>query len=84
MIDAHIKEGDIAVIQQQDYVDNGRIAAVMIEDILDEAALKIFKKSKTLTKLLPANKVYDPIILKGSQQKKINILGKLIGIVRKV
>lgn len=83
MIDAHIKDGDIAIIQQQDCVDNGQIAAVMIEDILDEATLKIFNKSKTLTKLLPANKAYDPIILKGPQQKKINILGKLIGIIRK-
>ena len=84
MIDAHIKDGDIAIIQPQEYVDNGQIAAVMIEDILDEATLKIFNKSKNLTELLPANNVYDPIILKGTQQKKINILGKLIGIIRKV
>lgn len=84
MIDAHIKDGDIAVIQPQDCVDNGQIAAVMIEDILDEATLKIFNKSKNLTELLPANKVYEPIILKGSEQEKINILGKLIGIIRKV
>ena len=84
MIDAHIKDGDIAIIQPQDCVDNGQIAAVMIEDILDEATLKIFNKSKNFTELLPANKLYDPIVLKGSQQKKINILGKLIGIIRKL
>ncbi len=84
MIDAHIKDGDIAIIQQQNFVDNGQIAAVMIEDILGEVTLKIFNKSKNLTKLLPANEVYDPIVLKGAQQKKINILGKLIGIIRKV
>jgi repressor LexA len=84
MIDAHIKDGDIAVIQPQNHADNGQIAAVMIEDILDEATLKIFNKSKNVTELLPANKVYDPIILKGSEQKKINILGKLIGIIRKL
>lgn len=84
MIDAHIKDGDIAIIQQQDYVDNGQIAAIMIEDILDEATLKIFNKSKNITELLPANKTYNPIILKGAQQKKIMILGKLVGIIRKV
>jgi repressor LexA len=84
MIDAHIKDGDIAVIHPQNHADNGQIAAVMIEDILDEATLKIFNKSKNVTELLPANKVYDPIILKGSEQKKINILGKLIGIIRKL
>ena len=84
MIDAHIMDGDIAIIQQQDYVDNGQIAAVMIEDLLDEATLKIFNKSKNITKLLPANTAYDPVVLKGSQQKKINILGKLTGIIRKV
>ena len=84
MIDAHIMDGDIAIIQQQDYVDNGQIAAVMIEDLLDEATLKIFNKSKNITKLLPANTAYDPVVLKGSQQKNINILGKLIGIIRKV
>ncbi len=84
MIDAHIKDGDIAIIQEQACVENGQIAAVMIEDILDEATLKIFNKSKSLTKLIPANKAYAPIVLKGAQQEKINILGKLIGVVRKV
>jgi repressor LexA len=84
MIDAHIMDGDIAIIQQQDCVDNGQIAAVMIEDMLDEATLKIFNKSENSTELIPANKAYNSIILNGPQQEKINILGKLTGIIRKV
>ena len=84
MIDAHIIDGDIAIIQPQNHVDNGQIAAVMIENILDEATLKIIKKSKDVTELLPANKAYNPIVLNGTQQNKIMVLGKLVGITRKV
>ena len=84
MVDAHIKDGDIAIIQPQDYVDNGQIAAVMIEGILDEATLKIFNKSNDSVELLPANKAYNPIVLKGTKQEKVRILGKLAGIIRMV
>jgi repressor LexA len=83
MIDAHIIDGDMAIIQPQNQIDNGQIAAVMVDNLLPEATLKILKKGKDFTELLPANKAYNPIILKGEQQDQISIIGKLVGIIRR-
>jgi repressor LexA len=65
MINAHIKDGDLAIIQPQSQVDNGEIAAVIIEDVQYEATLKIVRKKKRSTQLLPANRAYKSIVLKG-------------------
>ncbi|MFC1532130.1 transcriptional repressor LexA [Thermodesulfobacteriota bacterium] len=83
MLEAHIADGDLAIIQPQSQADNGQIAAVIVEDLLTEATLKIVKKKNGFTELLPANKAYKPIVLKGTQQNQIKIIGKLGGIIRR-
>jgi repressor LexA len=83
MIEAHILDGDVAVIRPQKRVENGEIAAVIVRDILPEATLKIIRRTRTTLTLKPANPVYAPLVFKGPQRRKVSILGKLAGIIRR-
>lgn len=82
MIEAHIQDGDIAIIRPQQEADNGSIVAVIIEGTEQEATLKIFKFTGDQIELRPANKIYDSFIFSGTERSRIKILGKLVGIIR--
>jgi repressor LexA len=76
MIDAHIADGDYVVIQRQTQARDGQIVA--IRDDEGEATLKTFFKEKNRVRLEPANKGMKPIY-----RDKVDILGVLVGVVRK-
>lgn len=74
---ARIYEGDLLLIRSQDEVEDGEIAAVLIDD---EAVLKkVYKQNNTLI-LQSANPDYAPIILTG-EETNIRIIGKLKKVV---
>ena len=76
MIDARIYDGDVVLIKAQSDVDNGDIAAVIIDD---EATLKrVYKKGGVIT-LVAANSKYEPIVYTPDEFKDIRILGKAVG-----
>ena len=77
MIDARIYDGDVVFIRQQDYVDDGTIAAVLIDD---EATLKrVYHLSDGRVELRAANARYAPIILGGENEtRSLRILGKAV------
>lgn len=76
MIDARIMNGDIVYIRQQPTVENGEIAAVLIDD---EATLKrVYISDNTLT-LVACNSKYQPFVYTGEQLNQIRILGKAVG-----
>ena len=75
MTDAGIFEGDIAFIKKQASAQDGDIVAALIGT---EALVKTFFLTKSGVKLVPANAKYQPIITKDAQ-----IIGKVVGIVRK-
>lgn len=77
MIDARIHDGDIVFIRKQSLVNNGEIAAVIIDD---EATLKRFYyyREKNLVILKPANSAYEDIILTGEQLDQVRVLGKAV------
>ena len=83
MIDAHIMDGDLAIIRPQKSVYSGQIAAVMVNDLLTEATLKIFKRRKGRIELYPANDKYGPIIFAGEDRARVVIVGKFVGIIRR-
>jgi repressor LexA len=83
MIEAHIMDGDLAIIRRQSRVDNGRIAAVLVEDVLTEATLKIIRRSPTALTLKPANSKYKSMVFRGRNRKRVKIIGKLVGVVRR-
>lgn len=75
MINAGIYDGDKIVLKQQSYADNGDIVAALIED---SATIKRFYKEDGHYRLQPENDTMSPIIVDNLQ-----ILGKVIGLVRK-
>ena len=77
MINARIFDGDIVFIKKQPAVDNGEIAAVVIDD---EATLKrvyYYKKENKLI-LQAENPAYAPLVYIGEELDHINILGKAV------
>ena len=76
MIDEHIADGDYVVIQRQFQARDGQIVAVRDDD--GEATLKYFFREKGRVRLQPANKAMKPIY-----RDKVDILGVLVGVVRK-
>jgi repressor LexA len=76
MIDEHIADGDYVVIQRQQTARDGQIVAVLDEE--GEATLKHFFREKGRIRLQPANKTMKPIY-----RDKVDILGILVGVVRK-
>ncbi|MBN2374572.1 transcriptional repressor LexA [bacterium] len=77
MIEAHIQEGDYALIRPQPCAENGDIVAVLIGE---DVTLKRFYKDEFQIRLEPANSNIRPIILTPEDQAVI--LGRLIGIYR--
>ncbi|MCF0107037.1 MAG: helix-turn-helix domain-containing protein [Holdemanella sp.] len=77
MINARINSGDIVFIRKQDIVNNGEIAAVIIDD---EATLKRFYyfKDQNMVILRAENPKYKDIILIGEQLDNVKVIGKAI------
>lgn len=77
MIGARIHDGDIVFIKQQPIVDNGQIAAVLIEN---EATLKRFyyDQASDTVQLMAENPSYAPIVKMKSDLNDIRILGRAI------
>lgn len=77
MTGARIYDGDIVFIRRQPTVDNGEIAAVIIDN---EATLKrvYFYRDKNKLVLNPENPAYEPLVYIGSELEEIRILGKAV------
>lgn len=76
MTGAGIFDGDIVIIRKQSRAENGEIVAALIEN---EATVKRFYMDKNSIKLVAENPKYDPII-----SRNIQIIGKVIGVIRKI
>ncbi len=77
MIDAGILDGDIAVLEKTELVNNGDIVVALIDN--QEATLKRIRKKLNSIALEPANKNFETRIF---GPKRITIQGKLVGIIR--
>ena len=83
MIGANIQDGDIAIIRPQRRVKNGTIAAVLVEDLLTEATLKVVQRTKTALTLKAANPAYRSMVFRYGGRKRVSIVGKLVGVIRR-
>ena len=79
MTGAGIRNGDIAVIQRLDRVENGEIAAVLIEQ---EVTLKRVYLSPESLVLKSENPAFEDLKYAASKSNLIRILGRYRGIVR--
>ena len=77
MIDARIYDGDVVFIKSTPVVNNGEIAAVIIDD---EATLKrwYFNPQDKKLVLSPANAKYAPMVYVGKELNTIRCLGKAV------
>lgn len=75
MAGARIFDGDLVYIRQQETVENGQIAAVLIED---EATLKRVYIYEDHIVLSPENPMYRPFAYWGEDMNRIRILGRAI------
>lgn len=75
MINAAILDGDMVVIEQTPYAENGDIVCALVDN--ESATIKTFYKEDGHYRLQPENDTMDPIIV-----DKVSILGKVVGVVR--
>jgi len=80
MIEAHIQDGDFALVKPQSSAENGEIVVALIED---EATIKRIFRKKDLVRLEPSNPTMEAIVVRKGE-KKVTIVGKVIGIFRKL
>ena len=76
MIQAGIMDGDYVVVRAQDYASDGDIVIALLGN---EATVKRFYLDKNAVRLEPANPNFKPII-----SKDVRILGKVVGLVRRI
>lgn len=77
MIGARIQSGDVVFIRSQPMVENGEIAAVIIND---EATLKRWYYYPDAEKLVltPENPAYEPLVFVGAELADVRCLGKAV------
>lgn len=81
MINARIYDGDIVYIRQQPTVDDGQIAAVLVDD---EATLKRVHFYPDHVVLEPENPQYRPLSFWESDMEHVRILGKAVAFTSNV
>ena len=78
MIEAGVFDGDYVVVRQMPTVQQGDMAAVLVED---EATVKFFRRTKDGRVFLdPANERYEPIELTADVDSRV--MGKVVTVLR--
>lgn len=76
MIDVGINDGDIVFFKNTPQVENGKIAAVIIDNT---TTLKRFFRNEHEIILRPENKSYSPIIMREGDGQDVRVLGEMVG-----
>ena len=76
MKDAGILEGDYVVVHSQDTARDGDIVVALLGE---EATVKRFFREPDHIRLQPENETMEPI-----RSKEVKVLGKVVGLLRKV
>jgi repressor LexA len=80
MIDALINDGDIVLMQQVNYVENGEMAAVWLRAEKEATLKKVYVEPERV-RLQPANSQMKPIY---ASPENVEIQGRVIGVIRQV
>lgn len=75
MINVGIYDGDLIVVEQGDYAENGDIVVALVDG--DSATVKTFYKEDGYYRLQPENDTMEPIIV-----SEVKILGKVEALIR--
>lgn len=79
MTGARIEDGDYLLIRPQPNAENGEIVVARAED---EVTVKRFYRRKNRIELRPENPDFEPIIYRRGD-KEVDIIGKVVGVLRK-
>lgn len=77
MVGARIHDGDLVFIRKQASVENGEIAAVVIEDDATLKRVYFYPEQQKLI-LSPENPSYEPLVFIGEELDAIHVLGKAV------
>lgn len=80
MVNAGILDGDFVLVRQQPIANQGEIIVTLVED---EATVKRFYKENNQIRLQPENENMSPIVV-NPRDRKIQIIGKVEGVIRKI
>ena len=78
MIEEGILEDDIVIVKKEKDPLNGCIAVVLIQD---EVTIKFFFKEKKHIRLVPANRLLNPMLFDPGD---VMVLGRVVGVIRKL
>ncbi|MFW5967942.1 MAG: transcriptional repressor LexA [Persicimonas sp.] len=81
MIEDGIHDGDYIFVKHQKEARNGEIVAAMVDG---EATVKRFYREGDRIRLQPANSSMEPIYIAASEGREAGILGKVVGVFRKL
>jgi repressor LexA len=81
MIDAGILSGDYIFVRKQSSADRGDIVVALIGD---EATVKYYYPEKDYVAFKPANTQMAPILVRATDFKPTMLLGKVIGVFRRL
>ncbi|MFO0566009.1 MAG: transcriptional repressor LexA [Polyangiaceae bacterium] len=81
MIDAGIFSGDYIFVKKQATAERGEIVVALIGD---EATVKYYYPERDYVRFQPANAQMAPILVRASDFKPTMLLGKVIGVFRKI
>lgn len=86
MVGARINDGDIVYVRQQDEVENGEIAAVLVDDAseISTATLKRVYLYENQIVLQAENPKYSPLVYTGEDMNKVRIIGKAVAFLSEV
>lgn len=79
MIDAHIEDGDVVVVERKEVARDGDTVIALVDDA--EATLKIFRsQSDGRVRLEPRNESLKPMVFDAS---RVRIQGTVVGVLRR-
>ncbi|HXS17513.1 MAG TPA: S24 family peptidase, partial [Polyangiaceae bacterium] len=81
MIEAGIFNGDYIFVRKQASADRGDIVVALIGD---EATVKYFYPEKDYVRFEPANSAMAPILVRASDFRSTMLLGKVVGLYRRL
>jgi repressor LexA len=81
MIEAGILAGDYIFVRKQSTADRGDVVVALIGD---EATVKHFYPERDYVRFQPANSKMAPILVRASDFKSTMLLGKVVGVYRRL
>jgi len=81
MIDDGIFDGDYVFVRKSPHAQQGEIVVAMVEG---EATVKRFYREGDTIRLQPANATMEPILIQKHEFRETTILGKVVGIYRRL